>query len=408
MTAPLDVPFAPAATRAPDAGAPHTDFPALDGLRAVAVLLVIMTHVAFWTGNYQKGFVSALYARMDCGVAIFFVLSGFLLARPWLVAAARSTSEPPLKRYLVRRVARILPAYWLAVVLCLSLLRENRGASAADWVRHFGLVQIYHYGWLREGLSQTWSLCTEVAFYLLLPVAVIPVTRLLRRRGWSPTWPLLMCLVFAIVPTGWALFLHSAPASNVWVMGTFWLPAYTGWFGAGIAMAVLRTHLDYGQPGSGSRWSWAEDLGRNPGTCWSVAAAALLLSTTAFPVSSTFIGENAAQSAVKNALYVLLAMAAAWPAVFGHTSITNAVLANRAMRYVGTISYGMFLFHVLVLDGVMMLLDDRLFTGSMTQVLLLTVAGTVGLAAVSFRWVERPVIRLAHRAWPRGRGGPAG
>jgi peptidoglycan/LPS O-acetylase OafA/YrhL len=187
-------------------------------------------------------------------------------------------------------------------------------------------------------------------------------------------------------------------------MGTFWLPAYVGWFGAGIAMAVLRTHLDHGRLPAGSRWWWAEELGRSPGTCWALAAAALLLAATAFPVSSTFVGESAAQSATKTTIFAILATAAAWPAVFGRTSTTLAVLANPVMRYVGTISYGMFLLHILVLDGVMTLLDDRVFTGSIVQVLPLTVAGTLGLAALSFHWLERPVIRRAHRSsWARRR-----
>jgi peptidoglycan/LPS O-acetylase OafA/YrhL len=392
----------------PDAGAPHTAFPALDGIRAVAVLLVITTHAAFWTGNYGHGFISSVYARMDSGVALFFVLSGFLLSRPWLVAAAvPATEEPPLRRYLVRRAARILPAYWLAVALCLTLLPQNRTANAADWVRQATLVQIYHVGWLREGLTQTWSLCTEVAFYVLLPLALIPVTRWVRRRGWSPTPLLLGCLCLTLVPPCWAVLLHALPSSPFWDTGTLWLPAFAGWFGAGVAMAVVRTHLDHFRPAAGSRWWWAEDLGRKPGTCWSLAGAAFLLSAAAFPASSIVAGDGPAQSVAKNAVFAVLAAAAVWPTVFGRTPVTTRLLANPVARYVGTVSYGMFLLHILVLDGVMTLLGERLFRGSLGEVLPLTLAGTLLLSAVSFRWVERPVIRRAHVvAKPRPQAGP--
>ena len=62
--------------------------PALTGMRAVAALLVVATHAAFATGKLTHGYVGAIYARLEIGVALFFVLSGFLLFRPWVVAAA--------------------------------------------------------------------------------------------------------------------------------------------------------------------------------------------------------------------------------------------------------------------------------------------------------------------------------
>ena len=65
--------------------------PALTGMRAVAALLVVGTHAAFATGKLTHGYLGAIYARLEIGVAIFFVLSGFLLFRPWVLAAASGT-----------------------------------------------------------------------------------------------------------------------------------------------------------------------------------------------------------------------------------------------------------------------------------------------------------------------------
>src|SRR5512133_1784909 len=65
-----------------DSGADHSAFPALDGLRAVAVAAVVLTHAAYWTGRTERGLGAAVLARMDVGVAVFFVISGFLLVRP--------------------------------------------------------------------------------------------------------------------------------------------------------------------------------------------------------------------------------------------------------------------------------------------------------------------------------------
>ncbi len=70
----------------------------LTGLRALAALLIIGTHAAYGTGQLTNGYLGALYARLEIGVPIFFVLSGFLLFRPWLRAAAGGTSPPSLRR----------------------------------------------------------------------------------------------------------------------------------------------------------------------------------------------------------------------------------------------------------------------------------------------------------------------
>ena len=88
------------------------DFPALDVLRLVGALAVLTTHVAFQTGEYfPNGVVGTLLARMDIGVAIFFVLSGFLLSRPWWASAASGTPAPMVGRYALKRLLRIWPVY---------------------------------------------------------------------------------------------------------------------------------------------------------------------------------------------------------------------------------------------------------------------------------------------------------
>src|SRR4029453_8592072 len=88
----------------------HSAFPALDGIRAMAVLMVVLTHCAYWTGRYERGPAQGLLARMDFGVALFFVLSGFLLSRAWLNNAALGRTGPSLRVYFWRAAGRILPA----------------------------------------------------------------------------------------------------------------------------------------------------------------------------------------------------------------------------------------------------------------------------------------------------------
>src|SRR6202165_1858723 len=71
----------------------------LTGIRAVAALLVMATHAAYTTGKYTHGYVGLVYSRMEIGVPIFFVLSGFLLFGPWVRAAAQDRPPPSVANY---------------------------------------------------------------------------------------------------------------------------------------------------------------------------------------------------------------------------------------------------------------------------------------------------------------------
>jgi peptidoglycan/LPS O-acetylase OafA/YrhL len=378
----------------------HTAYPGLDGLRALAVLAVVTTHAAFWTGRYERGWGTNALARLDSGVAVFFVLSGFLLVRPWLTAALTRAARPSIRVYAVRRIARIMPAYIVAVALALLLLPQNTTATAPDWLRQLTLVQIYRFGWMREGLTQTWSLSTEVAFYMLLPIVGILVVRAMRRR-WHPAALITALSLGFLVPLPWYAFLHQAKGS-AWVSAGYWLPGFTGWFAGGMVLAVIRTHLDSGRVEPGSRWHLAEELGRHPLTCWALAAATFFIALTPIAGPRSLVATTVAQAVTKQTLYLIMALALVWPAVFGRAPLTHAVLGNPVMRYAGDISYGAFLYHLVVLDGVMILLDNPVFNGRVIHVLPLTLAGSAVLASLSFRFLERPIVRWAHRRPPSG------
>src|SRR4029453_14274097 len=83
----------------------------LNGVRTVAALLVMGTHAAYGTGTTTHGYVGLIYARMDIGVAVFFVLWVFLLLGPWVRAAATGAEPPSVRRYARNRLRRLMPAY---------------------------------------------------------------------------------------------------------------------------------------------------------------------------------------------------------------------------------------------------------------------------------------------------------
>lgn len=389
MTAAPNAPAMPVANRVrPD----HSRFPALDGMRAVAVGCVVVTHAAYWTGHYVHGPGSALLGHLDIGVAIFFVISGFLLSRQWFVAAA--TGRRPIRTiaYLWRRALRVLPLYWITVAIALLALPENRRAGVVDWVRHVTLTQIYAQNGMREGLTQTWSLCTEVAFYMLLPVIAATV---IRRSA-----PRMSIASRATICAG--ALIGCAVAWNIWFRSSatvpsnaiYWLPTDVGWFAAGIAMAGIHTSLTAETDRSARHWTWAARLGASPGVCWSCAVCLYLLIVTPITGSVVTGPANATEGVVKNLLYLLTAALLVWPAVFTQTPMTSALLGNAPTRYLGDISYGVFLLHLSVIDLVTHLLGDQVFSGSLVELLVLTLAITIPAAALAYHLVERPIQRL--------------
>src|SRR3954451_21181803 len=115
----------PRSASAPTAGFRDRAFPTLNARRAGGAIMVVLTHAAFNTGRINDGWIGAMLARFDFGVTIFFVLSGFLLSRPWFLAAARGEERPSTRHYLWKRALRILPLYWVVVVAALVLDPAN-------------------------------------------------------------------------------------------------------------------------------------------------------------------------------------------------------------------------------------------------------------------------------------------
>ena len=161
--------------------------PGLDSLRGFASLAVVITHCAFWVGFYDVGLLGAFAQRLEVGVAIFFVLSGYLLSYPWLAAARTGTPSPAVGTYLRKRALRVLPVYWVTVVLAMTLIETNRDAEQSVWLHNLAMIEYYFEAPFPEGLTQMWSLSTEVAFE---PVPPGPLLLLVRA---APSRPLAQC-----------------------------------------------------------------------------------------------------------------------------------------------------------------------------------------------------------------------
>lgn len=374
----------------------RTVFPALDTLRIIGALLVLTTHAAFWAGAYtDRGVWGTILARLDVGVAIFFVLSGFLLSRPWFVAAVTRQPPPDRRRYFLRRVLRIVPIYVLTAVIALVFVEKNRGLSVVDWLVTLTLTDIYANDGPPHGLTHTWSLATEVSFYIVLPWLVVAflgrAPRLSGRR-------IAACLaVGAAVNALWLLYAHQLTGIDSDVPLNQWLPGMFGWFAIGLGLAYVDVAWR-STPGPGRCVRGLRALGRQPGVCWVSAGALLLVAAT--PIAGPILLQAPAsgEALTKHILYAVIGGLLVLPGIFAdRNTVFMRLMAHPRLRHLGHISYGVFCLHVLVLHLILWATPIDLFQGDLLVLWTTATVATLLVSDVTYRLIERPAMRLGRR-----------
>ncbi len=360
---------------------------ALTGVRALAALLVVGTHAAYATGKTAHGYLGLVYSRLEIGVPIFFVLSGFLLFSPWVTAAATGATPPALGSYARRRFLRVVPAYVVTVLAAYLLYQfwvpgPNPGHTWAGLLRYLTLTQIYTDNYLvtylHQGLSQMWSLAVEAAFYAALPLLAYLLLAVQFRRRWRPMRLLAGLVVLAAVTPAWLVVMHATDLLRD--SAGMWLPAHLACFAGGMALAVLRV--------IGVR-------------C--LAATAIPLAVVGYLIVSTPIAGDTASSVTwwqplaKALFYAAIATLAVAPLALGGRGWYTRLLSSRVMVWLGEISYEIFLVHVIVMAVAMASVPHwQLYTGSTAALFALTMVMTIPVA-----WALNKVSRRV-----RGSPGP--
>jgi peptidoglycan/LPS O-acetylase OafA/YrhL len=353
----------------------------LTGIRAVAALLVMLTHVAYTTGKYTHGYVGLVYSRMEIGVPIFFVLSGFLLFGPWVKAAASGGAPPSVRRYARHRVRRIMPAYAVTVSAAFLLYHfrtagPNPGHTWMGLFRNLSLTQIYtdHYlfSYLHQGLTQMWSLAVEVAFYVVLPLLVYLLLVVLCRRRWRPGLLLTGLAGLALITPAWLILVHTTDFLPDGAR--LWLPTYLSWFIGGMMLAVLQ-----------SMAVRAYAL-----ACVPLAVACFFIVSTPIAGEPTTSPNALREALFKAAFYAVIAALMVAPLALGDRGLYARLLASRPMFFLGEISYEIFLIHLLILELVMVeIVHYPIYTGSIGIVFVVTFVVTVPVA-----WLLHRVTRV--------------
>ena len=377
--------------------------------RALAALGVLVTHVAFATGvvNPQRWSspLRQVLPRLDVGVTVFFVLSGLLVGRPFVKRLLAGAPSSDVRRYGIRRVSRVYPAYW--VVLAVTLITVGRG-SWAETVADVLLVHVYVPRWAIGPITQSWTLSTELAFYAFLPLWFWGLRKVLDRRGVTEparraAWAgatLLVWVAVALVYRGAVVALTDRFDLNavgaVDTRGALltWLPNHLDAFAIGVGLAV----------GLESGRARAMSIGSRL-ACYAAAAAALWVVSAHLGLPPVFTGFTGGQTLARHWLFLVVAAGVVAPsALAGARPAAERwrapPAAARLAAGAALASYGVYLWHQWVTTEwfrTQGLLD---FRAPFARTLAVVVVASTALAALTYWFVERPATTLA-----TGRGG---
>jgi len=377
-----------------------------DGVRALACLLVLAHHACqrldlaaqpAWLQTLQSWLLTG-----SAGVAVFFVLSGFLLAQPFWRAWLGSAGRPGLGSYALRRWARIAPAFWVNLSLTFALsFTFAPEAPERLWRYLAGLTFTSSLTWQTifpvEINGPLWSIGFEVFSYTLLGLAMllwfrIPGPRTLGRglAFWAAVAAAALAAHGALLAWGQPDAVRRGWEFGMFGGGKYWWPAYSpfGFF----AIFLMGT----------AAAGVAEWLGRNPPARGRVLLDLAAAGALAGAAVLTFLLRQAPDFALswpKMPYYFPV-----FPALFavvlacGPSSLrVGRWLDNRPARYLARISFGLYIWHYLLLEASQLIWPDLHYMGVRDAGSWLLRIGalylTAGLiAAASWRWFEKPIV----------------
>ena len=371
----------------------------LDGLRGLAALAVFGVHYNQIVNiDVQLGPVDVyrLFSNGEYGVALFFILSGLLLSLPFWKSHLYGADWPSGRTYIIRRLARILPAYYLALTLLVLLTGYWRYAQAwPDILLHYSFLFNYAEFSIFSINAPFWTLAVEVQFYVFLPFLFLVL------RRFSAVGCVLLLLLFAATAYGLNYWLVSSldrvilwPGSStlVWIrpygaVVTHSLLAHLPHFIIGIIAGALFLLLRASRHRACEAADWYFEA-----MFWIPLVLVVLL-------LSTDLGDRIHIPYGRYGLPLVPVLLGAMILSAPFTTHARQLLDTGPIRILGTLSYGVYIFHLPVLR----LVDQTMLEAGMdarAHWLLLAVASlalTLLAATISWILVERPALRLVHR-----------
>jgi peptidoglycan/LPS O-acetylase OafA/YrhL len=375
-------------------------YPALHGLRVLAILSVIQFHVTWiFSGEHGIFFDSSMTAvslSVFFGMDLFFILSGFLIGSILFHAiesAGGGMGWGPLRRFYLRRVFRTFPSYYLVltVLVLTTVLSDQQRAHL--WYEYTYLTNFADLGRRDIVMFWGWSLGLEEQFYLVVPIFLIVLTQLRSDRA-RVLLLVGLCLVAAAIRL--SIYFRHYPWTDLALYGALYFRTYTRFdtLIVGILLALVHRR-------------WGPQL-----TVWlrSAAHRALLaipalacLWVLAFP---SIVGDNERVQVLHVFAWGTLTGLMYFPTLLlllhGDGWIGRA-LSWRPFRYLATLGYGVYLVHIPIVDDLVVpfahTLDKRhipkplLWSGAF----LVTTICSLALAYVLHVLVEKPALRIRDR-----------
>lgn len=369
----------------------------------MAAVMVVLHHAGSLAGSARSGRLEPLLSVGDGGVAVFFVLSGFLIYRPFVIRHVEGRGGEPWRVFWWRRVLRIVPAYWFVLTFFWVIGSFELGG---DWWRYYLFLQIYDRYTVLGGIVQAWSLCTEISFYLLVPLWAAVLARLVRSGDAARALRLhlagcavLWCSAFAF---RWGV-PRWAPGQRGLAFN--WLPANMDLFATGMALAVLVVWAER-RPSLGRS---LDHLTRVVWPFWFAAAGLFIWYAHAVGPADFVTGYEGWFWQRRQLVFGVMSVLLMLPVLFAPAvrSPLRRAWSWRPVVWTGTVSYGLYLWHLDWMERSIDRIDPFSTAGSWSgwisarpgdAPLLWLVAVGLGLglvwAALSWHLLERPLQRF--------------
>jgi peptidoglycan/LPS O-acetylase OafA/YrhL len=378
----------------------------IESLRGLAASSILVFHCWVFSSaavlTWNLGPVTPFMQPLQSGVTLFFVLSGFLLYRPVAQAILGGTMTPRVLPYLRNRALRILPAYWVVVLVSGFVLQSSTrltdkgvAPSALTDPRLLSsdllLVQTYHPSTIWSGILPAWSLTVEVAFYLALPLLALMAAVLARSRLGSSVAalaPVAALMLVGLVGKATMSFVSDHPGRltganwNAVVDSSFL--THADLFAFGMAAALLFVHWER-RAGGPPRFIAHAGVGR-------------LLVYVAIPI--LFLGFYFLPRYLYDSLIALFAAIALLRLLSPHGKQgRKSILRHPWSRAWGRVSYSVFLWNypVLTFLGLHGLLASGHGATDFLRNLAVAAIAVGGLSFLTYRFVEAPALALKGR-----------
>ena len=399
------------------------EFLAGDPIRGIGVFAVITYHCAaaalLWAGlaerHGQRLTLPDEFRRLDANVGplieaggyalgLFFALSGYLIARPFVFAVVHGTPLPRISSFARNRVLRILPAFWVVFTVVL-LLYGTKGASASDIASVYSFVEYANRTEFALLIGQAWSIRAEILFYVLVPITAWLLLRATRHFRAGRPQRTATVIALPLVVAGVVIWVNTWELTGQWnptlgfhgpsvALDRFWyhMPLIVLYqFMPGVIFAALETFLPSRLERFGrlhARAAWALPTAMVLGAL-SVLYVLQRLDPASVPISGLLIFLSLS-GLIGGPLVLQWATGGCWRA-----------LDNRLLRWVGQRSYSIYLVHLVVIFELAPRVERHLESYKETFLVLLPLVTicSVALGHLLFRAVEAPFMNLKTWSW---------